>query len=129
MSDDQEILAAHRAFYVAFAAGDANAMEACWAAETPIHTAHPWRPSLNGRAEVLASWRMVLEQPPPIRCSDESLTRVQDVAVVTCVEHVAGGRLAATNLLVREAAGWKMFHHHAGPLAPEPEAPSPRRVH
>ncbi|NNL85452.1 MAG: nuclear transport factor 2 family protein [Myxococcales bacterium] len=129
MHDDDAILAAHREFYRAFAAGDAEAMDACWAREATVLTAHPWRPSLVGREQVVASWRAVLANPPPIHCSDESVTRLREVAVVTCVEHVGEGSLSATNLLILEDGSWKMAHHHAGPMAPQQDIEPPRRVH
>jgi gentisate 1,2-dioxygenase len=43
-----------------------------------------------------------------------------DGAFVVCFEEVAGAFLIATNYFRREADGWKMTHHQAGPV-PAPE--------
>jgi hypothetical protein len=40
------------------------------------------------------------------------------MAFVVCVETLSGGRLAATNVFVREGGEWRIVHHHAGPIAP-----------
>jgi hypothetical protein len=45
---------------------------------------------------------------------------------VTCHEVIrAGGRLAATNVYVRERGGWRIAHHQAAPIAPGQARPPP----
>ncbi len=126
MSDESEVLAANGAFYAAFASGDAEALEAVWARAAPVACCHPgWEP-LIGRARVMASFQAILRNgAPPVRCADASAHVIGDAAYVVCVETVAGARLAATNLFVREAGRFRLVHHQAGPLAEQP-APPPK---
>jgi len=128
VSQEDQILQANRRFYEAFSAGDATALEACWAKHSPLLTAHPWRPALLGREAVLASWRQVLQNPPAIHFSQESVTQLGEIAVVTCLEHAGDGTLGATNLWIEEEGEWRLCHHHAGPLAPVFETP-PAAIH
>lgn len=115
-----EVLEANEAFYRAFAAHDARAMGPVWAERHPVACIHPGWDVLAGRAEVLASWRGILESAdaPSISCSLAEAHVLGDVAFVTCHEVVSGGRLAATNVFVREAGAWRMVHHQATPIAP-----------
>jgi hypothetical protein len=105
-------------------------MERLWARQAPVTCIHPgWGP-LTGRAEVMASWRAILSDPDPtnIMCHDDTAFLHGDVAIVLCEEDLSGGRLAATNLFVREAGEWRLAHHQAGPLvAEQPRAPPARR--
>lgn len=118
-SDEEEILAANAAFYRAFASRDVEAMDALWSQRSGVACLHPgWR-ALHGRDEVMASWRGILGSPdaPAIACSEEEVYATGGSGFVVCVESVDDGRLAATNVFVREDDGWKMVHHHAGPIA------------
>lgn len=130
MTDDlRGALAANQAFYDAFAAGDIKAMEAVWAVAAPVACAHPGAPLLVGRETVLQSWASILggSGKPDVSCSDAQAHLLGDAAYVTCYERIggAGGSiLLATNILAREAGGWRMVHHHASPT---PVAP-PRRA-
>lgn len=119
MSEDGEVLAANDAFYAAFASGDLDAMEAVWSRAAPVSCCHPgWEPLL-GRAQVMASFRAIIGNgPPPVRVSEASAHIVGDAAWVICVETLPTGRLAATNLFVREAGRYRLVLHHAGPIAP-----------
>ena len=118
MSDQSEVLAANDAFYAAFASGDGEAMDLVWARSAPVACCHPgWEP-LNGRAQVLASLRAIFANgPPAIRCLEATVHLVGDVAFVVCIEQLPNGRLAATNLFVREQGRFRLAHHHAGPVA------------
>jgi len=128
MSEAAEIRAAieaNAAFYTAFAAGDADAMEALWATTTPVLCIHPGRPPLHGRAGVMKSWRAILEAPPPIRASGPEAVVVRGVALVTCHEHIGDATLAATNVFVWEDGAWRLAHHQAGLVEPEPPPAGP----
>ena len=111
-----ELLAANLAFYEAFAAGDADAMEDLWASGSPVACTHPGYTVVHGRRDVLASWSQVLSAPPPIRCMQPVAHLLGDAGFVTCVEVVGDIALAATNVFVREDGGWRLVHHHAGPI-------------
>ena len=112
------MLFANDAFYAAFAGRDADAMEAVWSDREPVLCIHPGWPPLEGREEVIASWRRILEgpHPPRIRCVAPSARFLtEDLAVVLCFEVLEQGTLAASNLFRRENGVWRMVHHHASP--------------
>jgi hypothetical protein len=131
MGDELEVLEANQAFYRSFAARDAEAMEGLWAREAPVACIHPGWDVLDGREEVVRSFRAILESPasPDVRCTMAQAHLLGAAAFVTCHELVQGARLVATNTFVREGGAWRLVHHQASPLAaaqvrrrpPEPE--------
>lgn len=123
MSESDEILAANEGFYSAFSARDMSAMEDVWAKEVPVSCIHPGWNVLTGRDRVMESWHAILDNSdaPRIRCYEPEINRVGEIALVTCYEAVEAGILAATNIFVPEAGGWKMVHHQASPTAQPPE--------
>jgi ketosteroid isomerase-like protein len=122
-----EVLAANREFYRAFAARDLPAMEKLWAARAAVACIHPGWDALSGRAAVLQSWRDILGNPaaPRIRCRNETAISHGEIGLVLCHEVLPDGMLVATNLFVREDDAWKMIHHQASPLAVLPAADDP----
>ncbi len=120
----ERLLFANEAFYVAFAAGDVDAMRAAWVADAPITCAHPGAPPLFGYDAVMDSWRSVLQTPPPISCEGAVGSVAGDAGTVLCYERVGGGYLFATNLFRLIGGRWRMFHHHAGPTAGKPAVSS-----
>jgi hypothetical protein len=118
VADEQAVLAANEAFYRAFAAGEAQAMDELWARHAPVACIHPGWPPLSGREEVMQSWRVILnEGPRRIRCHEPRAHLLGEAALVTCLEDLDEGLLAAANLFVREGGSWKIAHHQAGPMA------------
>jgi len=132
MSEERELhaaLAANAAFYTAFAAGDLRAMHTIWSVSEPVLCSHPGTLPLHGRTSVMESWQAILVQPPPIAVSEARGVAIRGVAFVTCLEHIGGEILAATNVFVWEEGQWRMAHHQSGaiprqkPTGPEPEQP------
>ena len=121
-----DVLEANEAFYRAFSERDADAMEGVWAEQAPVACIHPGWDALDGREEVLRSWRAILEGPssPDVRCTLATAHVMGDVAFVVCREELPGAVLVATNVFTREAGAWRLVHHHAGPLAPGQAKPS-----
>jgi ketosteroid isomerase-like protein len=124
-----EVLEANERFYGAFGRRDPDAMALGWAERHPVACIHPGWDVLDGRDRVLASWRSILGSggAPDVTCAVAEARVLGEVAFVTCHEVLAGGRLAATNLFVREAGQWRMVHHQATPIAPaqvRPREPS-----
>ena len=123
-----EVLEANSAFYRAFTARDAAAMEALWARSAPVACVHPGWDALRGRDAVMESWRSILGgDAPRVRCTRASAHVLGAAAFVVCHETMEGARLVATNVFVREDGAWRMVHHQAGglaqpPLEEEPEA-------
>jgi ketosteroid isomerase-like protein len=118
--DEDEALAANSAFYAAFNAKHAAAMDAVWSGRPDLTCIHPGWNLLSGREAVLESWRSILgnpEQPTIVAAAVTTfLLGAGDVAVVLVREVVAGNPLLATNVFVREDGGWRLLHHQSGPV-------------
>ena len=110
-----EVLAANDAFYAAFAAGDLAAMDRVWAADNPVSCLHPGWPIMLGRQRVMASWQMILSNPPAIRHEDAQVLTYDRLALVVCREIIGNSVLTASNLFVPEGTTWRMAHHQACP--------------
>jgi ketosteroid isomerase-like protein len=117
----RDVLSMNRAFYEAFVNRDMDAMEELWAKDVSVACIHPGWSALRGRAQVIASWRSILasDTAPRVTCANASVHLLGDAAFVICEEHVGEDRLVATNVFVREGAGWKLAHHQAAPMAQE----------
>jgi ketosteroid isomerase-like protein len=117
--DDEAVLAANAEFYAAFARRDLAAMETLWTRTGPVCCIHPGWAALHDREHVLASWASIFsgDEEPAIRCVDPRVRVDGDAATVICEEVLGEARLAATNVFVREGEGWRLWHHHAGPVA------------
>jgi ketosteroid isomerase-like protein len=119
MKRDIEVLEANEAFYRAFTARDLTAMDAAWARRAPVACIHPGWDVLDGREEVLGSFRAILESgsAPQVSCTLAQAHQLGEVAFVTCHELAGEATLAATNLFVREDGRWRICHHQASPVA------------
>jgi len=120
MADDEEaVLAANAAFYAAFAQRDLAAMDALWTRTGPVCCIHPGWGGLHDRDAVLASWASIFsgDGEPEIRCVDPRVRVDGNAATVICEEVLGDARLVATNIFVHDAEGWRLWHHHAGPIA------------
>ncbi len=133
-ADTEAVLAANEAFYRAFRERDYHAMETLWAEELPVVCIHPGWSALTDRAAVMHSWAQILSNPlsPSIRSRNNHAFIFEDIAFVLCQEVIGGSSLMATNIFARENGEWKLIHHHAGMVAPEPERepePPPQSIH
>jgi hypothetical protein len=81
----------------------------------------------------MASWESLLRAPPPIRLGPASAFVYGNAAFVLCLELIEETVLSATNIFVREAGGWRLVHHQAGPshdaAPPDPPPPATSSVH
>ena len=122
-----QVLDANRRFYDALEALDLEAMEECWASGTEVACIHPGGPVQRGWDEVRSAWEAIMTNTGYIEFEiAEIQVVVQDpVAWVTCVERITsaageGGtaiaEVAATNLFVLDATGWRLALHHASPI-------------
>ena len=117
--DEVEVLAKNRAFYASFRERDLLSMDELWARQAEVVCVHPgWEP-LFGRAQVMASWKALLEQSAlqAVTCEGARVFVTGDSALVVCEEVLSNGRLSATNLFIREGGEWLLLHHQAGPIA------------
>lgn len=121
--DTAEVLAANRTFYEAFENRDLDAMSDVWDHADHVTCVHPGWSILTGWGAVAASWFAIFGGPQQLQfiVTDERAVVVGDTAWVTCNENLLDGAgtqsVAATNVFVRTAAGWKLVHHHGSPVA------------
>lgn len=126
-SDEASILAVNETFYAAFAGRDLTAMEALWAESRPVCCIHPGWGALHDRRSIMASWASILtgDEAPLVRCERVHVRIANTAATVICEEVLGDAHLAATNAFIHENGVWRMWHHHASPIArrvtPEPE--------
>ena len=118
MSEQEAVLFANEAFYLAITNRDVDAMKQLWA-EGPVACLHPGWAALVGRDDVLDSWERILshDAAPKIVCRAPRALLHGEVAVVVCYEEIDGELLVATNAFRREGRQWRMVHHQAGPTA------------
>ena len=135
--DENELLLANEAFYVAFARGNAAAMEELWAQEHPVACLHPGWPPLKSRDQIVQSWRGILANPPrpAIVVIEPRAFLLDGAGVVVCWEAIGEVHLVASNMFVREGGIWRIALHqsgqteHAPKLDTAPSAPSSTRLH
>jgi len=118
-----DVADANAGFYRAFEALDLAAMDAVWAHDDDVKCVHPGWPLLTGWGPVRESWQAIFQNTEEMRftISDVHVVQIGDLGWVTCTENILSdvrGRVAvtailATNLFVRDAAGWRMVLHHA----------------
>jgi hypothetical protein len=117
-TEEDDVLQANERFYQAFNRKDPELMDEVWSREHAVSCAHPGWNVLEGRDNVLDSWRGILSNPnqPRIVSGGATVTLFGDLALVVCRELVAGSPLVATNVFVREDATWRLLHHQSGPV-------------
>lgn len=123
MNEIANLLFSNEAFYLVFRNRDLAGMDALWAGREDVSCIHPGWDALLTRAEVMESWEGILGNAgsPAVTCRDARARIQGETGVVVCYEQVGQSVLVATNVFVREGAGWKMVHHQAGPCQATPE--------
>ncbi len=117
-----EVADANQAFYDAHETRDFEAMRAVWEHSERVACTHPGWPILRGWVDVEESWRRILGGPGRNQfiLTNLGIVHQGDAAWVTVDENlVAGdgtGTVAATNVFVRGADGWKLVLHHGSPV-------------
>lgn len=124
LREQEQVLFANEAFYLAFAGGDMDGMSAIWSEKEDIACIHPGWELLSGQEEVMESWRALLSNPPPVRVVSPSVFFRDEAAFVTCYEEIGGHYLLATNIFFKQDGQWRMAHHHAAPTRGTPPKPS-----
>jgi len=121
---------AENAFYEALERADLEAMMAVWAEDEEIVCVHPTGPRLVGHAQVRESWQRIFSGGGGVRIhvTQRVATQAMLVAVHNVQENApaqGGNRepaaVAATNVYLRTAAGWRMIVHHASHRPGQPE--------
>ena len=116
-------------FYEAFSSGDYEAMSTVWSDMSHVRCVHPGMESIEGRDDVLASWKQIFESAlppteggvPTIKFEIEPAKTQINIsgltAICSCIEKTkGGGELEALNIYQRENGCWKMILHHASPI-------------
>jgi ketosteroid isomerase-like protein len=127
MSELDEVKKAHRALYKAFESLRLGDMEKVWAHDAMVSCIHPGWPITEGWPAVRESWAVIFENTDHMKfkLTDEKVEIHGDLAWVVCMEHIRSGDLRglvlATNVLRKDADGWKVVHHHgsAAPTRPQ----------
>lgn len=119
-----------RAFYAAIEGGDLEAMMAAWADDDEIVCIHPNGQRLCGHPAIRDSWRAIFSNGKRLRVVLSRCIRWQGamLATHTLVQTLsidgepADIAIAATNVFVRGADGWRLLVHHGSPISADSEA-------
>lgn len=135
---NDQVLAANQAFYDAFESLDFNRMANIWSDAAPLSCVHPAWELIEGRAEVLASWRRLFASTTAIRFAlrDVHVYVAGDTAWVVLIEQIetrhgderVSANAQATNVFIQEAGGWRLVHHHSAPYRMPSEQPAPEKT-
>lgn len=129
---------AEAAFYEALERGDLDAMMSVWAEDEEIVCVHPGSSRLTGYATVREAWRRIFEGGTRLKVQTFGLSAVHGPfsAVHSLIEQIAvvgekhlAAPVAATNVYVRGALGWRMIVHHASPIPPDSVVDEPKILH
>jgi hypothetical protein len=113
------------AFYRAVEELNVSDMERLWLHESWVRCIHPGWDLLVGWEVIRQSWEQIFSGTTWIRVTPTTvdIQLLGDVGMVGCAENITatsdgdvGVAVAqATNLFLRTADGWRMFHHHSSP--------------
>ena len=129
---------AEAAFYDALERCDLDAMMTVWADDEEVVCVHPGGPRLVGYAMVRDAWQRVFANGRKLRVQIVQQTSVTTPfsLVSTVLEYIsargedaASAPVAATNVYVRSALGWRMVAHHASPVPPNSVTEAPHTLH
>jgi len=134
MTERADVEAVNAAFYHAFESADLDAMTDLWIDDGETLCVHPGALPVRGTAAINRSWALIMANTPYIQffLTDVEVSLLGDVASVTCTENVLtadetsadgsfnGAKAVATNVMVRTAAGWRLWIHHASPVLSDP---------
>jgi uncharacterized protein (TIGR02246 family) len=114
-------------FYEALQQGDIERLMAVWADDEDIVCVHPGGPRMIGARAIRASFDAMFSNGS-IQAEPEQVRRMQthSAAVHSVVERIRvmtdegpqSAWVAATNVYVQTALGWRMVAHHASPGSP-----------
>lgn len=129
---------AETAFYEALESCDIEAMMSVWAEDEEVVCVHPGGPRLVGYATIREAWQNVFANGTRlrVRLSQQTTVSTPFAMISMLLEHIAtadnenlNAPVAATNIFVRGALGWRMVAHHASPVPPSSIAEAPRTLH
>ena len=122
----EEVLSANARFYKALERGDLDLMAQVWFKDEIAKCVHPGWPMLSGWDSIIESWSTIFSGggPAKIELSDIQTEVIQDVAWITCIEHITQrvgenfqtGLAQTTNIFERHESKWLLVLHHASPV-------------
>lgn len=122
---------AETAFYEAIQTGQLDALMTAWADDEEVVCVHPNGQRIVGHAAIRESWRAILSSGRRLHIGISRSVRWTSMlmSVHSVIEHInvdtdqAGESadsntltLAATNVLLRGANGWRMLSHHSSAI-------------
>ena len=142
---DKKILATpqdvENAFYEALERADIELMMSIWADDEEIVCVHPGGPRLLGYLAIRDAWQRIFDHGNRLDITVSQLTSVSTPFAVmhSVLEQIrvrgngdVMAPVAATNVYIRGAMGWRMVGHHASPVPPIPPdavSASPKVLH
>ena len=126
------------AFYEALERNDLDAMMSVWAEDEEVVCIHPGGARLVGYALIREAWRHIFSNGGKltVRVSQQTMVATPFAMISSVLEHI-GTRddenlrapVAATNIYVRGALGWRLVLHHASPVPPGSIGETPKTLH
>ena len=126
------------AFYEALETCDLDAMMSVWAEDEEVVCVQPGGGRLVGYTMIRAAWQRIFANGRrlKVRMSQQTTVTTPFAMISTVLEHFAtlddenlSAPVAATNVYVRGALGWRMVAHHASPVPPNSIGEAPRTLH
>jgi len=119
-------------FYEALREADIDKLMALWFDDDDIVCVHPGGPRVVGARAIRASFEAIFERGGiPVRPGQVRRVHTPEAAVHHLIETVTlsgtegaqHGYVAATNVYLKTALGWRLAAHHASQGASEPHEP------
>lgn len=135
---------AESAFYEAIEQSQLDRLMQVWSEDEEVVCVHPNGQRLNGHAAIRDSWRAILGSGRRLRVDlarsvrwTSMLMSVHSVIERVFIEQSSGEgeggtlTLAATNVFIRGAEGWRLLSHHSSAISDSEEEPAgpPRVLH
>ena len=126
------------AFYEALEQCDLDAMMTVWAEDEEVVCVQPGGGRLVGYTMIREAWQRIFANGRrlKVRVSQQTAVTTPFAMISTVLEHFAtlddenlSAPVAATNVYVRGALGWRMVAHHASPVPPNSIGEAPRTLH
>ena len=120
---------AESAFYEAVERSNLDQLMSVWSDDDEVVCVHPNGQRLTGHPAIRESWRAILSSGRRLRVDlarsvrwTSMLMSVHSVLEQVTIESEGGGEsgtltLAATNVFVRGADGWRLLSHHSSAIA------------
>ncbi len=126
------------AFYEALEKADLDGMMAVWSEDEEIVCVHPGGPRLVGYRTVREAWRRIFSSGSRLQVTvvQHSVVATPFAVMHSVIEQVsvperdgAMAPVAATNVYVRGATGWRMVAHHGSAVPPGSVGDEPKTLH